>query len=93
MHDVSELRVKRERSFSSTGGEVVLSSILLVGSQLPMVHSVTCRLRASNGHEQHVPQLEHVSVTEHSFDQKYTTSWVMDDLHHQKSKYSQVTAS
>ena len=61
-----------------------------------------CKSRASNGHEQYVPELELVSVTEHIFDQKYTTSWAMDDLHHQmiqvtqaslKSEYSQGTAS
>ena len=62
----------------------------------------TCRLRVFNCHEQRVPQLELVSVTDQSFDQKYNTSWFMDDIHHQilhvaqaslKSKYSQVTAS
>ena len=44
-------------------------------------------------HEQYVPQLELVSVTEHNLDQKYTTSWVMDDLHHKMHHFTQVLAS
>ena len=31
------------------------------------------------------------SVTEHNFDQKYTTSWVMDDLHSQILQAIQVS--
>ena len=66
-----------------------------------MVHKLA-RASFVPSHEQYVPQLELVSVTEHNFDQKNTTSWVMDDLHRQITlvaqvsllcKYSQVTES
>ena len=39
----------------------------------------------------YVLQLEFVSITEHNFDQKYTTSRVTDDLHHQILHVTQVS--
>ena len=57
-----------------------------------MVHSASAPLLHELAHVGYVSStvannmflnLRLSSVTEHNFDQKYTTSWVMDDLHHQ----------
>ena len=87
MHAVSEVRVKRLRSsaFSSTDTfrhladwRAISDTPLSLGStvhELERVGYVSSTV--TNGM---VLNFELVGVTEHNFDQKYTTSWVMEDL-------------